>query len=139
MVAVAPIVRGIEALTTQYDNGTSEGKEDIMARNSGDSFWSGFVLGAFVGAVMALLFAPAPGEETRERLRERGIELREHAEELSEEARKRAEVLAERSRGLLEERMARLEEAIEEGKKAAEETRQELRSKLEGLKAGTEA
>jgi len=92
-----------------------------MARESRDGFWMGFILGTFVGAVMALLFAPAPGEETRDRLRERGIELRERAEELSEEAKKRAQ------------------EALEEGRRAAEERRSELRSKLEAQKEGTEA
>jgi gas vesicle protein len=91
-----------------------------MARDHGDGFLAGFILGTFAGAVLALLFAPAPGEETRERLRERGIELRGEAEHL-----------AQRSRELLEERMARLEEAVEEGRRAAEQTRQELRAKLE--------
>jgi gas vesicle protein len=116
-------------------------KEDTMARDNGDGFWAGFILGALVGAGAAFLFAPAPGEETRERLRERGIELRERAEVLSDEARRRAEELSERGRELLEERIARLEalveEAIVEGKKAAEETQQELRARLEAEKADT--
>lgn len=118
-------------------------KEDVMARDNGDGFWAGLVLGAFVGAAAAFLFAPAPGEETRERLREQGIVLRERAEVFSEEARRRAEEISQRGRELLEERVARLEalveEAIVEGKKAAEETRQELRDKLEAGKEDTEA
>ncbi|MEA3346241.1 MAG: YtxH domain-containing protein [Chloroflexota bacterium] len=103
-----------------------------MARDNGGGFWTGFILGAFIGAAAALLFAPAPGEETRERLRERGIELGERAEELSEE-------LSRKGREAVEEQRERLQRAIEEGRVAAEETREKLRSKLEAQKEGLEA
>jgi hypothetical protein len=50
---------------------------------SSGEFVAGFLFGAFVGAVLALLFAPTPGEELRGQLREKGIELKERAAELS--------------------------------------------------------
>ena len=66
-----------------------------MADDSrGWEFLTGFLLGAVVGAAAALLMAPQSGEETREQIRERGIELRSRASEVGEEGRKRAEELA---------------------------------------------
>ena len=46
-----------------------------------------FVLGAAAGAAVALLYAPASGEETRRRLAERAREGREKAEQLAREGR----------------------------------------------------
>ena len=118
-----------------------------MASDSrGWEFLTGFLLGTVVGAAVALLLAPQPGEETREVIRERGIELKGRAAELSEEARKRAEELAEearkraaeaqeRSRLVVEEQRSRLQEAIDEGKEAAAKKREELTGRLEAEKA----
>ena len=100
-----------------------------MARDSGaGDFLAGFLFGAFVGAVLALLFAPAPGEETRGQIREKSIELKGKAEELSGEAAKRAEAM-------FGEQKTRLEEAIEEGKKAAARKKEELLAQIEGSAA----
>jgi gas vesicle protein len=45
-----------------------------MANDNGGSVMVAFVLGALAGATVALLFAPASGEETREYLGERARE-----------------------------------------------------------------
>ena len=45
----------------------------------GNLFTLGFVVGIALGASLALLFAPAPGKETRAVLREKGIELQSRA------------------------------------------------------------
>jgi gas vesicle protein len=105
-----------------------------QGEGSGD-FVAGFLFGAFVGAVLALLFAPAPGEEIREQIRERGIELKDRAEDLSVEATKKAEVLRSKGQTLLDEQKTRLHEAIEEGKKAAARKKEELLGQLEQAKA----
>ena len=107
-----------------------------MSRDGGSvDFLAGFIVGGLVGAAVALIFAPQSGDETRARLRERGIELRDSAEGLSAEARKRAEELAggvqERSKVVLEHQKTRLQEAIEEGKQAASRKKEELMGKLE--------
>ncbi|MEA3407850.1 MAG: YtxH domain-containing protein [Chloroflexota bacterium] len=105
-----------------------------MAENSGSGdFVAGFLLGAFVGAVLAFLFAPAPGEETREKLREKGIELRQRAEEWSSEAEQRARELQEKGKSALEQQKTRFREAVEEGKKAAERKKEELLREIEEL------
>jgi gas vesicle protein len=46
-----------------------------------------FALGALAGAAVALLYAPASGEETRRRLAEKAREGRERAESLAREGR----------------------------------------------------
>jgi gas vesicle protein len=47
-----------------------------------------FVAGAVAGAALALLFAPASGEETRRNLGERAREMRDRAREQYEAARR---------------------------------------------------
>jgi gas vesicle protein len=114
-----------------------------MADDSrGWEFLTGFLLGTVVGAAVALLLAPQSGEDTRELIRDRGIELkgratdltdtgRKRAEELAEDARRRAEEARERGRLVLEEQRNRLQTAIDEGKEAAQKKREELLARLE--------
>jgi gas vesicle protein len=45
--------------------------------SSGGSIIAAFVVGAVAGAVLAILFAPASGEETRRKLVEKGREGRD--------------------------------------------------------------
>ena len=55
--------------------------------NSAGSVLVAFALGAIAGAAVALLYAPATGEETRRKLAEKAREGREKAEELAREGR----------------------------------------------------
>jgi gas vesicle protein len=63
-----------------------------MSRRS-SGFFFGLVLGAVVGATLAILFAPQEGERTRNLLLEQGLELRKRTEgtldQLSGQARER--------------------------------------------------
>ena len=61
-----------------------------MANNneSGAGLLVAFVAGAVAGAALALLFAPATGEETRRNLGERAREMRDRAREQYEAARR---------------------------------------------------
>ena len=47
----------------------------------------GFLIGALAGAVIALLYAPKPGDSTRIELRQRTDELMRRADELEKVAR----------------------------------------------------
>jgi gas vesicle protein len=61
-----------------------------MARDEGAGAGSvllAFILGAVSGAAVALLYAPAPGRETREYLGERAREGRQRAAEAAEKGR----------------------------------------------------
>ncbi|HEX8035799.1 MAG TPA: YtxH domain-containing protein [Ktedonobacterales bacterium] len=60
---------------------------------SGSGFFWGFVLGLIVGGILAILYAPQPGDETRQQLSEQSIELRKRsqlrAEQLATQVRER--------------------------------------------------
>ena len=60
-----------------------------MARqeDSGGGVLAAFVLGALAGAAIALLYAPAAGEETRRKVAERAREGREKAMRAAERGR----------------------------------------------------
>jgi gas vesicle protein len=60
-----------------------------MARqeDSGGGVMAAFVLGALAGAAVALLYAPAAGEETRRKVAERAREGREKAMRAAERGR----------------------------------------------------
>jgi gas vesicle protein len=111
----------------------------MAQEESSGEFVAGFLFGAFVGAVLALLFAPAPGEQLRGQLREKGIELKERASELGQEAGQQAEVLRTRGQELIEDQRTRFQEAIEEGKKAAARKKEELLTRFESPGQAEEA
>jgi len=94
-------------------------------------FFAGFLLGAMVGAAAALLFAPAPGEEFREQLKEKSIELKERAGELGVDASHKADELMAHGQTLLQEQKLRLREAVEEGRQAAARKKEELLAQFE--------
>jgi gas vesicle protein len=84
-----------------------------MAKDNGGGFFSGFLLGGILGAALALLFAPQPGSETQQMLREKGIELRDKVEEVTPPETRKA-----------------VRDAIEEGKQAATRTREDMMGRL---------
>jgi gas vesicle protein len=73
-----------------------------------------FVLGALAGAAVALLYAPASGEETRRRLAEKARQGRERAEELAEEGRE-----------FFDRQRETIASAVERGREAFEKVRKE--------------
>jgi gas vesicle protein len=70
--------------------------------NSAGSVVVAFALGALAGAAVALLYAPATGEETRRKLAEKAREGRDKVEELTRQGREKAEDLARRGREAFE-------------------------------------
>ncbi len=81
----------------------------MAEENSGPSFFTGLLLGTIIGAVLGLVFAPQPGEKTREQLRSKAdefISLGKSAWEEGKEAagQKKDELKAkfERARGKLD-------------------------------------
>lgn len=86
-----------------------------MARDEGAGSGSvllAFILGAISGAAVALLYAPASGQETREYLGERAREGRERATEA-----------AEKGRQAVVEGRETLAHAIERGREAYQQAR----------------
>ncbi len=68
-----------------------------MAENRGGTIIGAFVAGALIGAVLGILYAPAEGSETREKIGDWMEETKEKAKEkiekLEEEIKRRKEQL----------------------------------------------
>ena len=86
-----------------------------MARDEGagaGSILLAFILGAVSGAAVALLYAPATGNETREYLGEK-----------AREGRERAAAAADKGREILNQGRETISTAIERGREAYEQAR----------------
>jgi gas vesicle protein len=94
----------------------------MSERDEFGAFLVGFVVGGLTGAVVALLFAPQSGEETRALIKDKSIELRDKAQVTTEEALARAEQLAADAR-------LRAEELTKEARTRATELAAEVRER----------
>jgi gas vesicle protein len=74
------------------------------------AFLMGFVIGSLAGAITSLLLAPQTGEETRQIIKDRAIELKDKSQETFEETKKKAE---EAYKEILSKGMQIGEEALE--------------------------
>lgn len=81
---------------------------------SGSSFLAGLVTGAAIGGILALLYAPRSGKETREHLKEKFHELEKELENLKEQAKQKTGKIKED----IAKKLADLEREIENIAKA---------------------
>jgi len=88
--------------------------------NGGGSVMLAFVMGAVAGAAVALLFAPAAGEETRDYLGKRAREGRDRAKDAARDA-------GEQGREFYQRQRENVTSAIERGREAFEQAREEGR------------
>ncbi len=105
----------------------------VIERDSGGGAGS-FLLGALVGAGLALLFAPKSGEETQEELKEQARKLRVVAEERVREAQRQLEERLDVAREGVAGRYEEVRDAVNAGRSAAVDARGELEDKLERSK-----
>jgi len=110
----------------------------VIERDSGGGAGS-FVLGALVGAGLALLFAPKSGAETQEDLKEQARKLRSVAEERVKEAQQQLEERLEGVRDGVQTRFEDVKEAVSAGRSAATDARSDLEGKLQRSKAAYRA
>jgi len=110
----------------------------VIERDSGGGLGS-FVLGALVGAGVALLLAPKTGAETQEDLKGQARKLRSAAEERVKEAQRQLEERLEDVRGGVETRFGDVKEAVGAGRDAATEARSDLERRLQRSKAAYRA
>lgn len=96
-----------------------------MAENGGSKFGY-FLAGLGLGAVLALLFAPRSGEETREYLRDRAEGLRDDARRRVRELRERAEEYKEKGKEFVGRQRESVEAALEAGKQAYREEKRKM-------------
>ena len=89
--------------------------------NGGGSVMLAFVLGTVAGAAIALLFAPASGEETRDYLGRKARDGRDRARDGAREA-------AEQGREFYQRQRDGVTSAIERGREAYQQAREEGRN-----------
>lgn len=115
-----------------------DGPYYVIERQSGGGVGP-FLLGALLGAGVALLFAPRTGEETQREIKERATKLRGAAEEKMREAQAQIEERLDQARADLMERVDAVRDAVDSGRHAAREARDELEEKLERSKTAYRA
>jgi gas vesicle protein len=89
-----------------------------MSEENGGTQVGFFLAGLGIGAVVALLFAPRSGKETREYITQKAEEGRDFVVSRSEELRKQAEDALEKGKDLVSKQREQLSAALEAGKQA---------------------
>jgi len=103
-------------------------------RDEFGAFLVGFIVGGLSGAVVALLFAPQTGEETRALIRDKSIELRDKAQMTAEEALARAEAVAADARARADELARQLRDR---GQEVVDDVRERGKSAMEAVRRTT--
>jgi gas vesicle protein len=109
----------------------------VVERESGGV--GAFLLGALLGAGVALLFAPRSGVETQREIKEKVVRLKDVAGQRVREAQQRIEERLDQTRGEVLDRVDSIREAVESGRRAANEARSELEGRIERTKAAYRA
>ena len=91
----------------------------MSEEHSGSSSIGFFLAGLGIGAILALLFAPRSGQETRDLIAERAGEGRDYVKTRADELRQQAEDAVEKGKELVSKEKERLAEVFEAGKEAA--------------------
>jgi gas vesicle protein len=98
--------------------------------NDFGAFVLGFLAGGLAGAVVALLFAPQSGDETRRLIKEKAIDLQERASDTMEDALADAERATQealrRAELVYNEAKARVEALANRSKIALDDTKEKL-------------
>jgi gas vesicle protein len=98
-----------------------------MSENNTGSKLTFFLAGLGVGAILALLFAPASGEESRRFLSDRADEGREYVTGKGREIRQHTEELVEKAKDLVTQQKEQLSAALEAGKQAYQDEKAKSR------------
>lgn len=104
-----------------------------MSDQGKGEFWA-FLTGVLAGGIVALLYAPAKGEETRERIRETAGELKVKGSEFASHAKDEAGKVITGSRQFIDETGHRLDEAVHKGREKFETAKEKGMEKLETAK-----
>ncbi|MHB1193170.1 MAG: YtxH domain-containing protein [Longimicrobiales bacterium] len=111
----------------------------IIERGGGGGGVGPFLLGALVGAGLALLFAPQSGAETQAELKAKARKLKASAEDRVRAAQKQLEERLDAARENVQSRVDDVKDAVDAGRKAAVDARGDLERKLERSKAAYRA
>ena len=111
-----------------------EGPTIVIERERGGSVGS-FLLGALMGAGLALLFAPQSGAETQEEIRTQARKLKAQAETRVRAVQEEMESRLEEARAGVQNRIDGVRSAVDSGRQAAREARADLEHRLDQSKA----
>ena len=92
-----------------------------MSENNGASNLGFFLAGLGIGAILALLFAPKSGKETRDYIAQKAEEGKDFVRAKTEELRRQAEDAVEKGKDLVTKQKDLLSAALEAGKQAYQE------------------
>ena len=109
-----------------------------MCRKEGSSFLTGALIGAAMGAVAGLLFAPKPGKETRKDLKEKGQKYWEtgklNYDRAYNIAQETVDEIKEQAGPVLEEIQSQVQEKVlplmQKAKDASDPLKEEIREKI---------
>lgn len=96
-----------------------------MGRESYGDVTLAFLLGAVVGSAVALLYAPAPGAETRRKLAEASARLRDDSEEKYAQAKDYLVEKLDQSKAYLQDRKEEVGAAVNAGKEAFRKSKEQ--------------
>jgi gas vesicle protein len=82
-----------------------------------------FLLGGLFGVGIAMLVAPAPGEQTRRRIRDVAGEIKEHTTEYVDETKGRVAEIIEKGKELAKETQMAFNETLASTREMAEKAR----------------
>ena len=102
----------------------------------------GVLIGGAIGALAGILFAPASGQQTRRRIREKSAEIRDTAVDMVDEGRARVEDFIDESRDRIgdfiresrsefRDMTTKVRDAVDEGRRAYSRRRNELNEEAE--------
>lgn len=110
-------------------------------RDSFGSFLIGFLVGGITGAVVALLYAPQSGEETRTVIKEKAIELADITTETVEDTYNKAEKAASdavsKAQELIKQAQEKAGEVTQKGQVILEDVKTKGTAKAEKPSTGT--
>ena len=115
-----------------------EGPTIVIEWERGGSVGS-FLLGALMGAGLALLFAPQSGAETQEEIRTQARKLKAQAEARVRAVQEELENRLEEARGGVQNQIDGVRSAVDSGRQAAREARADLEHRLDQSKAAYRA
>src|SRR5208282_2560718 len=93
----------------------------MSEEDNGGSNFGFFLAGLGIGAILALLYAPRSGKETREYISGKAEEGRDYVKAKSEDLRRQAEDAVEKGKDLVSKQKELLSAALEAGKQAYQE------------------
>lgn len=96
-----------------------------MSETNGASKLGFFLAGIGIGAVLAILFAPKTGKETREYIAQKAGEGRDYVKTRTGEIRRQAEEAVEKTKDVVTREKERLAKAFEVGKEAYDKAKVE--------------